>query len=83
MVARAAFMDGKTASLPLPDILLRDLDNSKGGLAPGELGQAEVQAVVQAFKQQFSAPFSFDCLSKLRGDVAGKAANAIKGLFSK
>lgn len=79
MVARAAFMDGKTASLPLPDILLRDLDNSKGGLAPGELGQAEVQA----FKQQLSTPFSFDCLSKLRGDVAGKAANAIKGLFSK
>ena len=77
--ASAAFMDGKTVSLPLPDILLRDLGKSKGGLAPGELGQA----VAQALRQQLAIAFSFDRLSKPLGDAAGKAANAIKGLFSK
>lgn len=72
-------MDGKTVSLPLPDILLRDLGKSKGGRPPGELGQA----VAQALKQKLASAFSLGHLSKPLGEAAGKAANAIKGQFSK
>lgn len=77
--ASAPFMNGDTVAISLPNIELRDLGKSKGGLPPGELGQE----VVQALKQKLSASFSFEGAAKSVGETADKAVNAIKGLFSK
>lgn len=45
--ASATFMNGKTMSVPLPDITLKNLGKAKGGITPGELGQ-EVARVMTA-----------------------------------
>jgi len=75
--ASAAFMNGKTVSLPLPDISLRNLGKSKGGITAGELGQE----VIAALKSKLTGAFSFDKLMKSTGEALGKAGAAIKGLF--
>lgn len=77
--ASAPFLQGKTVSVPLPDITMRNLGKAKGGLPPGELGQE----VVQALKQKLTGAISFDNLSKSVGGAVEKATDAIKGLFSK
>lgn len=77
--ASAAFMQGNTVSVPLPDITLRDLGQAKGGLPPGELG-AEI---TRALKQKLSDAVSFDNLAKSTGQALEKAGEAIKGLFGK
>ncbi len=77
--ASAPFMAGKTVSVPLPDIVLRDLGKAKGGVTPGELGQE----VVKALKQRLAAAVSFDRLAKSMGEELGKAGSAVKGLFGK
>lgn len=75
--ASAAFMDGKTVTVPLPDIHLRDLGKAKGGATAGELA-AEMTAAVKA---QLSGAVSFDKLMKSAGNALDKAGKAIKGLF--
>ena len=75
--ASAAFMQGKTVSVPLPDIVLRDIGKAKGGVTPGELGQA----VTDALKQRLSAAVSFDRLMKGAGKALENAGKAIQGLF--
>lgn len=75
--ASAAFMQGNTVSVSLPDIILRDLGKAKGGLPPGELG-AEI---AQALKQKLAAAVSFDSLLKSTGQALEKTGEAIKGLF--
>jgi hypothetical protein len=77
--ASAAFMSGKTISVGLPDIVLRDLGKAKGGVTPGELGQE----IAGALKQRLSAAVSFDNLMKSMGKSLEKAGSAIKGLFGK
>ena len=77
--ASAAFMQGKTVSVPLPDITLRNLGKAKGGIPPGELGQE----ITQALKQKLSSAISFDNLAKSAGQALDRAGRAIKGLFGK
>jgi len=75
--ASAAFMDGKTVTVPLPDITLRNIGRSKGGVTPGELGQE----VVAALKQRLASAISFDRLMKGAGKALQDAGKAIKDLF--
>lgn len=77
--ASAAFMDGKTVTVPLSDITLRDIGKAKGGVTPGELGQA----VTGALKQRLSASVSFDSLKKSTGKAVEGASTTVKGLFKK
>jgi len=75
--ASAAFMSGKTISVPLPDITLKNIGRAKGGITPGELGQE----VVGALKAKLTGAVSFERLMKSTGEVLEKAGSAIKGLF--
>jgi hypothetical protein len=75
--ASAGFMQGKTVTVPLPDIALRDLGKAKGGIPPGELGQE----VAAALKQRLSSAISFDALAKSVGRAYEKTSAAIKGWF--
>lgn len=75
--ASAAFMDGKTITVPLPDITLRNLGKAKGGISPGELGQE----VAGALKARLTGAISFDRLMKSAGETLDKAGAAVKGLF--
>lgn len=75
----AAFMQGKTVSVSLPDITLRNLGKTKGGIQPGELGQE----ITQALKQKLSSAISFDNLAKSAGQALDRAGSAVKGLFGK
>lgn len=77
--ASAAFMDGKTVTVGLPDIHLKDLGKAKGGVTPGELGQE----IAKALKQKLAAAVSFDNLMKSAGESLDKAGAAVKGLFGK
>jgi hypothetical protein len=75
--ASAAFMDGKTVTVALPDITLRDIGKAKGGVTPAELGNE----IAKAIKGKLSAAVSFDALAKSAGKALDKAGSAIKGLF--
>jgi len=75
--ASAAFMNGKTVSVPLPDITLKNLGRAKGGITAGELGQE----VAGALKAKLAGAVSFDRLMKSTGEALDKAGSAIKGLF--
>ena len=75
--ASAAFMDGKTVSVPLPDITLRDLGKAKGGITPGELGLE----ITNALEKRLTSAVSFDKLLNSMGSALDKAGNAIKGIF--
>lgn len=75
--ASAAFMDGKTFSLKLPDLQLRNLGQAKGGVTPGELGQ-EIAAAVEG---KLSSAISFDNLLKSTGKVLDNAGKAVKSWF--
>jgi len=75
--ASAAFMNGKTVSVPLPDIILKNLGKAKGGITPGELGQE----VAGALKGKLSNAVSFDRLMKSTGEALDKAGAVVKGLF--
>lgn len=73
----AAFMGGKTVTVNLPDIVLRDIGKAKGGVMPAELGQE----LARALNQRLAATVSFDRVTSAMGEGLGKAGGAIKGLF--
>ena len=80
----APFMDGDTVSVDLPDIVLHNIGKEKGGVTPGELGQA----IVGALKKQLTKSISFDKLgkaaadaAKATGEAASKAVDKVKSLF--
>ncbi|MDP1733821.1 MAG: hypothetical protein Q8L44_05595 [Sulfuritalea sp.] len=75
--ASAAFMNGKTVNVSLPDITLKNLGKAKGGISPGELGQE----IAGALKAKLTAAVSFDRLMKSTGEALDKAGTAVKGLF--
>ena len=75
--ASAAFMGGKTISIPLPDISLKNVGKAKGGVTPGELGQE----ITNALKARLSVSANFDRLKKSTGEALDKAGSAIKGLL--
>jgi hypothetical protein len=75
--ASAAWLNGKTVAIPLPNLQLHNLGQAQGGLTPGELGQ-EIATAVQT---KLTAAFSFDSLLKSTGRALDKTGKAIKGLF--
>ncbi|MBI5791344.1 MAG: hypothetical protein HZA63_07705 [Rhodocyclales bacterium] len=75
--ASAAFMGGKTLTVPLPDISLRNVGKSRGGITPGELGQE----IAAALKSKLTGSVNFDRLLKSTGQALDKAGDSIKGLF--
>lgn len=75
--ASAAFMDGKTVTVPLPDIHLRNLGQAKGGATAAELA-AEITAALQA---RLTGAVRFDKLMQSAGNALEKAGKALKGLF--
>ena len=75
--ASAGFMGGKTVSIPLPDISLKNVGKAKGGVTPGELGQE----ITNALKARLSVSANFDRLKKSTGEALDKAGSAIKGLL--
>jgi uncharacterized protein involved in outer membrane biogenesis len=75
--ASAAFMNGKTVTVALPDIQLRDLGKAKGGITPGELGLE----ITNAVEKRLTGAVSFDKLMNSVGGALDKAGTAIKGLF--
>lgn len=77
--ASAAFMQGKTVEVPLPDITLRDLGKAQGGIPPGELGRE----VAQALKQKLAAGVNFDSLGKSAGQMVDKASDTVRKLFGR
>lgn len=75
--ASAAFMGGKTVSIPLPDIALRNVGQARGGVAPGELGQE----IARALKTKLSVAANFERLKQSTGDALAHAGNAVKDLL--
>jgi len=71
--ATAAFMDGETMTVALPNLTKRNIGKAEGGITPGELGQR----IAGAMEKQLLKAVSFDKL----GDVAGGAMDQIKSLF--
>jgi hypothetical protein len=68
----------------LPDLTLRNLGKSKGGVTPGELGQE----IAGALKKQLTGSINFDKLGKALqektkevGKAAGDAVGKVKSLF--
>jgi hypothetical protein len=68
--ASAAFMDGRSISVPLYDMTLKNLGKTEGGFTPAELGQA----IAAAIDAKLSKTVSFDQLqdSTKQYGVAGK-----------
>ncbi len=75
--ASAAFMNGKTVAVALPDITLRNIGRAKGGVTPAELGQE----VANALKGRLVAAASFERLMKSSAEALGQVESAVKGLF--
>ncbi len=77
--ASAAFLEGKTVAVSLPDIVMRDIGKSRGGVTPGELGQE----IAAALKQRLASTLSFDKLLKSAAGGVESATSAVKGLFGR
>lgn len=79
--ASAAFMQGRTVSVKLPDIVLRDIGKAQGGVTAAQLGQT----LAQAMQQKLAASVRFDRLAadvgKQMGQALDKAGQALKGLL--
>ncbi len=75
--ASAAFMNGKTVSVPLPDITMRNLGKAKGGITPGEMGQQVAGALIA----KLGSAVNFEGLLKSADGAVGKAGAAVKGLL--
>jgi hypothetical protein len=75
--ASAAFLNGKTVSVALPDITMRNLGKNRGGITPGELGQEVTGALIA----RLGSAVSFDRLLKSTEGAVGKAGSAVKGLL--
>ena len=75
--ASAPFMEGKSVSIPLPDISLRNLGADKGGVTPGELGEE----IAGALKARLSPAANFKRMTNSAEAALDKAGLAIKSLF--
>ena len=73
----AAFMNGKTVGISLPDISLNHIGRAKNGVTPGEFGQI----VAAALKHKLTGAYSFEKALNATGEALGKAGNAIKDIF--
>ena len=77
--ASAAILQGRTVSLKLPEMDLRELGRAEGGLTAGELGAQ----VARALQQRLKASFFFDRALQSTGETARQAGEALGNLFKK
>ena len=75
--ASAPFMGGKTISIALPDIVLKNVGKAQGGITPAELGQE----IASAMRAKLSVAGNFERLKKSAGTSLDKAGTVILGLF--
>jgi hypothetical protein len=75
--ASAAFMNGKTVSVSLPDITLKNIGRAKGGVTAGELGQE----ITAALKAKLSVAASFERLLKSGSEALDQAGASVKSMF--
>ena len=73
----AAFMNGKTIGVSLPDITLNHIGQQKNGITPDEFGQI----IAGALKHKRTGAYSFERALSATGEALGKAGSAVKGLF--
>ena len=73
----AAFMNGKTVGISLPDISLNHIGRAKNGVTPGEFGQI----VAAALKHKLTGAYNFERALGATSEALGKAGNAIKDIF--
>lgn len=72
--ASADFMGGKTLSIPLADIALKNVGKARGGVTPGELAQV----VANALKTKLNVAGNFDRLRKSTGHAIDQASLTIR-----
>jgi hypothetical protein len=75
--ASAAFMNGKTVAIALPDLTLKDIGRAKGGVTAGELGQA----ITTALTARLSPAANFDRLLKSGSGMLDQVESSVKKLF--
>lgn len=77
--ASAAFLNGKTVRLKLPEMDLRDLGRAEGGLTAGELGAQ----VARALQQRLKASYFFERALESTGETVRQAGESLGKLFKK
>ncbi|APW42321.1 hypothetical protein [Rhodoferax saidenbachensis] len=77
--ATAPLLSGKTVTVDLPDITLKNVGRAQGGVTPGELGGI----VANALRDRLAATISFNRLWQSGGQMLDKAGSALKNLFGK
>lgn len=77
--ASAAILQGRTVSLKLPEIDLRDLGRAEGGLTAGELGAQ----VARALQLRLKAAYSFERVVENVGESVKQAGDSLGKLFRK
>jgi len=75
--ASATFMQGKTVTVAMPDITIKDIGRTKGGVTPGELGQE----IAGAIKAKLTGASSIELLKKSSSETMNLIGPAVKGLF--
>lgn len=75
--ASTAFMGGRTVTVPLPDISMKNVGKAKGGISPGELGQE----VANALEAKLVRAVNFNRLMQSTGETFNRAAPAVSGFF--
>ncbi|MDL5031598.1 hypothetical protein QRD43_06720 [Pelomonas sp. APW6] len=77
--ASAALLQGRTVSLKLPEMDLRDLGRAEGGLTAGELGAQ----VARALQQRLKASYFFERALESTGETVKQAGESLGRLFKK
>ena len=75
--ASAAFMNGKTVGMPLPDVVLKDIGRKQNGVTPDQFGQI----VAGAITKKLTGAYHFDRALNATRDALGKAGSAISDIF--
>ena len=76
----AAALQGRALSLPVPDVLLRDIGAKAGGVAPAEAA-SQVLAAMRVSAAQAVQPAAWGGVSKQLEQTAGAVSDRLKGLF--
>lgn len=75
--ASAPLLDGKTASIELPDLYMKNIGKAENGVTPGELGEK----IATAMNKQLKKSVSFERLGNAIKETGKSAVEAVKSLF--
>ncbi len=73
----AALLQGKSMTVPLPDIHLKDIGKEKKGASPGEVAKQIVSSIKSSVMKAV-APLGLDKVGEAVADVVGGAKDAIQ-----